>query len=61
MYRISLNKYAELNIPEFFLTKLSLKIFPLPTLKDELVSERATGFNNSLVNHHNYEFPTSIQ
>ena len=60
MCRISLNKYADLNIPEFCLTKLPLKIFPLPTLKDEFVSEQATGFNNSLVNHPNYEFPTSV-
>ena len=59
MCRISLNKYSELNILEFCLTKSLLKIFPLPTLKDEFVSECATGFNNSLVNHHNYEFPTS--
>jgi hypothetical protein len=42
------------------LCRISLKMFPLPTLKDEFVSEQATGFNNSLVNHPNYEFPTSV-
>jgi hypothetical protein len=34
-------------------------MFPLPTLRGEFVSEWATVFNNSLVSHQNYEFPTS--